>query len=75
MLDFIKKVLFYFYNPKVLTIRDSKGKIIDDVRRKRHIKHITKKIENKEIKLEGSSPRCYKILAKGKVVLKGSGNK
>ena len=78
ILDFIKKVIFFLWNPEKFQIRDSSVKIIDDWRRKKHSKEVQKKIDNGEIQLpkkEGDGPRCYRIESKGKVVLVKQGQK
>lgn len=69
-MDWIKKIVFWFYNPGV---RDSSGKIIDDRKRRKHSKLIAEKIKSGEIKLKGDSPRCYEIETKSKIILKRHG--
>jgi hypothetical protein len=82
MLDFIKKIIFYLWNPKKHLIRDSKGKVIDDFSRRKHSKDINKKLASGAIKKhgyhgttipykKGDSPKCYKVLTKGTIVLSG----
>ena len=70
MIDWIKRLIFWFHNPGV---RDSKGKIIDDRKRRKHSKMIANKIKSGEITLKGESPRCYKVESKSKVSLKRRG--
>ena len=68
VLNYIKVAIFWLFNPSKRPFRDMNGKVIDDWRRRKHIKETKKYLD--EHKLKGSSPRCYKIEAKGKVVLK-----
>lgn len=69
MTDFLKKILFWFWNPKL--VRLSNGKIIDDRKRRKHTAEVKKKIENGEIKHTGKGSTHYSIITKGKVVIKG----
>ena len=61
MIDFIKKAVFFFWNPRWLLIRDSAGKVIQDIQRRRHSKSMTKMVQRK--------PRKLKRVLKGKVAV------
>jgi len=58
--DFIKKCIFGVYNPGKRPIRDSSGKVIEDIRRKVHSKKVT----------ERRQPCFRKRIAKGKTATK-----
>lgn len=60
MIDFIKKALFFLWNPRWLLIRDSAGKVIQDVQRRRH---------SKSMSTMHRKPRKLKRVLKGKVAV------
>ncbi len=66
-MDWLKKVFVWvFWNPNRSLMRDSKGKVIPDRKRRKHSKRLQAKINSGEIKL-GDGPRCLKRQVKGKV--------
>lgn len=73
-MDWLKRIIFFFWNPKSFLIRDSKGKVIPDWRRRQHSKRLQAKINSGELKL-GDGPRCLKRQVKGKVSIVKSGAK
>lgn len=74
--DWFKRKIFYFRNNKAR--QDKTGKVIDDWKRRKHIKETEKKIELGEIVIpenKGDKPRCYKVISKNNFMLKKSGEK
>jgi hypothetical protein len=74
--DWFKRKIFYFRNNKAR--QDKNGKIIDDWKRRKHIKETERKIKSGEIIIpenKGDNPRCYQVMSKSEFRLKGSGVK
>jgi hypothetical protein len=74
VVDFFKRKIFYFSNSKGR--QDKNGKVIDDRKRRKHIKETEKKIKSGNIIIpenKGDKPRCYKVISKNSFKLKGSG--
>ena len=74
--NFFKCKIFYFRNNKAR--QDKTGKVIDDWKRRRHIKETQRKIDSGEITIpenKGDKPRCYQVISKNTFRLKGSGTK
>lgn len=65
-MDWLKKIIFYFWNPRSILARDTTGKVIPDWKRRKHSKKLQAKIDSSEIKL-GDKPRCLKREVKGRV--------
>lgn len=84
MINFIKKILFWFWNSKTNPVRDKTGKVIDDIRRRRHSKKIQKKLESGELKRpgkhgkdviykKGEPPKCFTVETKTRIGVKRHG--
>ena len=70
-MDWLKKILVYFWNPGFFIVRDRDGRIIPDIRRRRHSKKIQKQIDNNEIyHAGGGKPTCLKREVQGRVSVK-----
>lgn len=69
MFNWLKKLIFWFWNPSRRPFRDNTGKIIDDWKRRKHIKETKLGIKNGDIVLAGSSPRRYSLEKKGKITV------
>lgn len=68
-MNFIKKLLFFIYNP--FLVRDSSGKVIDDIKRHLHSRKVSKDIKTGNIKHFNRRKKCY---PKGQLNLKKSEN-
>jgi len=84
LIDFIKLIIFFFWNSKRKPVRDSNCRIVPDWRSRRKSKQTQKALEDgtllrpgfhgKLIKYKkGESPKCFQIDAKAKVVVKQHG--
>lgn len=86
MLDWLKKLIFYFWNPRNHLVRDSNGYIVPDFRSRRQSKKTQKALDSGELLVHGyhgtmvrhkkGESRHYKVEQKGKVhLLRTSGGK